>query len=125
MHGGIISISAPNANQVNGIHMWRGTSPGSLAHTPGTAFVLNTGATTTPVRLRDDSAGNGEIQSPFLWQSGANPPHASNKVNVLLSQDGQDVFVETDCDATGNCASGGTQPHTLIYAEGECGAANP
>ena len=61
----------------------------------------------------------------MLWQSSAVPPSATTETNVLRSSDGKDIFVETDCSATGNCSAGGNETHLMIYNEAQCGAGNP
>ncbi|HIG00925.1 MAG TPA: hypothetical protein EYQ66_06415 [Myxococcales bacterium] len=39
---------------------------------------------------------------------------------LLQSEHGQDLFVETDCDANGTCAGAGNEPHQMIYAGEVC-----
>ena len=109
MHGGIISVlhKAPtNDKDVIGIHV---TGAGSTAHSPGTAYNLLPAGTGTASRLLVEAGGS--AQSPFQWPSGGTPP-------VVVSDHGQDMFVETDCDATG-CQTAGDEPHLLIYS-GSC-----
>ena len=88
----------------------------ATAHTPGTAFVLKPSGTGTAQRLV--LVGSGQVDSPFLWQSGSTPP-------AVESVDGEDIFVETDCDATGNCNGGGNETHLMIYNKAMCGSTNP
>ncbi len=91
---------------------------GSFAHTPGTAFVVKPGSGGSATRVAE--LGSSKVESPFLWQAGSEPPVAD-----LASADGADVYVETDCDASGNCDAAGNETHVMIYNQAKCGAANP
>ena len=109
MHGGIVNVNAASfaveavALDVNATPSGGGAPTGdAFAHTLETAFVVNGGGGSTRV------TGDGEIQSPLLWQSGDQPPVAD-----LGSITGKDLYVETDCDATG--CDGGSDPHLMIY----------
>ncbi|MDJ0789935.1 MAG: hypothetical protein QNK05_24325 [Myxococcota bacterium] len=111
MHGGII-----NANSVGSTVAVDATalvaSASSIAHTPDTAFVVKVGAaggTATRASGHPDA-----ISSPFLWEAGSTPP-------AVLSVDGEDLFVETDCDADGDCENADDEPHLMIY-RASCGA---
>ena len=53
------------------------------------------------------------IQAPFLWQSGSMPPAGTTEATTLWVEDGRDLYVETDCNADGNCA-GGTESHLMV-----------
>jgi hypothetical protein len=121
MHGGIISVDAsslPSASAF-GIRLKEGGT--ALAHTPGTAHSILPSATGSAARL------DGFALSPFLWQAGPRPPFAATEANVISSEDGQDLFVETDCSPGGDCSGSASdpEPHLMIYAEGKCGTANP
>lgn len=110
MHGGIINVTTkqhPGVSAV-GIHNEAG---GGLSHTLATAFVVSSAVGTDSVRLR----GNGNHQSPLLWQSGTAPPN-TGVAGAVVSQNGQDIFVETDCDSSG-CSGSGTDPHLMIYKD--------
>lgn len=79
------------------------------AHTPGTAFALTPGSGGTRTRLDGP-----HIHSPFQWPAGTTPP-------ALASQAGQDLFVETDCEADGDCDGTGDQSHLMVY-DTSCGS---
>lgn len=114
MHGGIISLLAGDSTQsydVVGIK-----SLGGHAHTPGTAFNISGAGTGIARRVE----GN-EIQSPFQWPSANTPP-------TIVSNDGADQFIETDCDATGNCDTApiaDQRPHMMVYAVRCIGSGGP
>ena len=113
MHGGIVSMLADQSNQsydVVGV-----ASGGGTVHTPGTAFNISAAGTGTAIR-----AGGTGVQSPFQWPAGTTPP-------AITSIAGSDTFVETDCDASGNCDTAlvaEQRPHMMIYAD-QCTAAGP
>ena len=108
MHGGIVSVNAgPLGRDAVGIDA---TDATTFAHTLGTAFITKKG-TGGAIRVR----GSGNVQSPLLWQSGTDVP-----LGGISSQTGKDLFVETDCDASG-CSGAGVQPHLMIYSAA-CGA---
>ncbi len=117
MHGGIVSMQFPEATSGYAFGIY--AHPGSLVHTPGTAFAMNGNL------LRFRIAGTGTVQSPFLWQSGQFPPAASSETNVINSQSGSDMYVETDCDSGGNCNGAGSETHLMIYNSNLCPLANP
>ncbi len=53
------------------------------------------------------------------------PPASTTETNVLFTEDGQDTFVETDCNADGDC-SGGSESHLMVYNASLCtDPANP
>jgi hypothetical protein len=115
MHGGNMRVSASDTTNAIGIEA--GTS--GTVHTPDTAFVIEAD-TGTATRLSGNPAN---IKSPFLWQSGPFPPQASDETNVILSMDGKDMFVETDCDALGICTSG-DESHLMVYDD-DCATDGP
>ena len=80
------------------------------ASTVGTPFSLATGGAVTRV------AGS-TAKSPFLWRAGSTPPTAGEGGTGLVSEEGFDLFVETDCDGTTCVAGGGDEPHLMIYSE--------
>lgn len=114
MHGGIVSLLAGASTQsydVIGIK-----SRGGHAHTPGTAFNISAAGSGTAKRLE----GSG-IHSPFQWPSTNTPP-------AIVSNDGSDQFIETDCDATGNCNTAPVadqRPHMMVYAVNCAGPGGP
>lgn len=115
-HGSIINVSADAATLDQDVIGVGARTANSFAHTPGTAFVLKPGGSGTARRI--EAQGGAIVQSPFLWQSGSQPP-------AIESQDGSDVFVETDCGAAGDCDGGGSETHLMIYNATACGSADP
>lgn len=122
-HGSIVNASADTSAlpiSVTGLNV-NGAS--TLAHTPGTAFVVKAGPGGAASRL----AGDGSAQSPFLWQQGSAPPRSEpgNPGSPFVSSlQGADAFVETDCKPGGSCTGGG-DPHLLLYSASCTGAAGP
>jgi hypothetical protein len=122
IHGGIVRADASAAASGTDAIAVDMQGNGKLAHMHGTAFLVRAGSGGEPVRTRGDAA---KVQAPFLWESGPRPPISTTEANVLSSLDGKDMFVETDCDATGDCDDAGSQTHLMIYNEAECGTSNP
>jgi hypothetical protein len=87
------------------------------AHTPDAAF-----------RVEADGGGiarrlvviDSPVESPFLWPPSADPP-------AIESVNGSDVFVETDCDSSGDCGGPGTrtEAHFMVYNPAHCGTTDP
>jgi hypothetical protein len=121
MHGGIISLLTNPSQSVAVVGLY--VSGNALAHTPGTAFNLRAGSGSLTYRAL--TSGGGKVDSPFMWQAATTPPAASTEANVLISENGEDMFVETDCAANGDCDSGGNQAHLMIYNPAECGTTEP
>lgn len=121
-HGGIINTTTSSITgaDATGLSV---SGAGSFAHTPGTAFVVKPGTGGTGTRVAEISGGM--VQSPFLWQSGTTPPSSTTEANEIVSADGQDMFVETDCSQSGNCNGGGNETHLMIYNAVLCGSTNP
>jgi hypothetical protein len=118
MHGGIINASAEGSSEDNDVSALWVFSGATMAHTPGTAFIAKGSGTGSSWRVRGTAS---KIQAPFLWQSGPKPPGSTTEDNVVLSADGQDMFVETDCGGSGgSCASGGSEAHLMIYNPARC-----
>ncbi len=115
MHGGIINITvdadASLKSNFDVTSLW-GYSSGSLIHVIDTAFALNVPTTNPIYRVFENSGA--KVLSPFQWQSGPLPPVATSEPNVLISDDGQDTFIETDCQADGDC-TGGSESHLMVY----------
>lgn len=71
--------------------------------------------------------GAGSIEAPYAWKQGSTPPLSTkldgtptlNGVTTLISVNGADSYIETDCPVSGNCSVGGTFPHQMVY-RGEC-----
>lgn len=113
MHGGVIAVDTSAAAGIDVVGLLVNDAGGSgdaMGHTPDTGFMVKGGAGADVARV----AGDGHVMSPFLWQSGSAEP-----VSGLQSLTGQDLYVETDCDASGDCSGSGTpplQPHLMIYS---------
>lgn len=104
-HGGLVSVKTGNLSGVAAVGIQVNDNSGAgdaRAHTHETAFVVVGGASST--RL----TGGGTFESPFQWEARTSPPAAGGAKN------GQDTYVETDCDASG-CSSG-SDPHLMIYS---------
>jgi len=115
MHGGIINVdSTAGTGNATAIKL---ENSGSLAHVIDTAFVVKSKPTAQTLRI--DNPGLGKVMSPFLWQPGNDAPGVN-----LASETGQDMFVEKDCDSSGDCsgscstnASEICQPHIMVYSD--------
>jgi hypothetical protein len=106
-HGGLVTVKTENLSGVAAVGINVNDSSGAgdaKSHTHETAFVVKGGSTST--RL----TGSGTFESPFQWEARTSPPTAGG------AQDGQDTYVETDCDSSG-CSSG-SDPHLMIYKSG-------
>lgn len=120
LHGSVVNVAKdPADTSSDSVYSIEATAAGFI-HTPGTAYVIKGNGGDTR-RIKNSSGAT--IQAPFLWQSGSYPPMAANENNVVKSKKGQDIWVETDCDSTGNC-NAKSDPHLMIYTAG-CGASNP
>lgn len=114
MHGGIININASNLDEgdLTGIEVFRPAGGSAVGHTPDTAFSFLRPAAGSVTRVKGPAA------SPFLWQAGPVPPTSTGEVSELISEQGQDLYVETDCQSDGTCddaASPGTEAHLMVY----------
>lgn len=109
-HGGVVSINTSETEGFAAIGLSLedngNTGIGAKAHTLETAFALEVydSPTATATRL----SGTGSFESPHLWQALIDPPLAGGEI------DGQEVYVETTCDAD-DC-TGGSDPHVMIYS---------
>jgi len=116
MHGGIISI---NQSTGVGINVDALVNHGSgIIHTPETAFSLKAGSGGAVSRIIN--TGTGSVKSPFQWPANVELPSVN-------SQTGSDIFIETDCDATGVCTGVPIvqqQPHMMIFSS-NCTANGP
>lgn len=112
MHGGIVNASALNPNNNQSV-VGASISTSGMIHTPETAFNVVASGSGVAVRLSGVRAS-----SPFQWPAGNNPP-------TIVSQNGSDTFVETDCLAGGDCDAGtGTETHFMIYND-SCTVSGP
>jgi hypothetical protein len=116
MHGGVIAVNASQlaTADATGVKTDDGQAPNAMAHVLDTSFLIQRGASSgTSTRASGDG-----VMSSFVWQNGTAPP-----VSNLVSENGADMFVETDCQSGGTCNSG-TETHLMIY-RAACGASNP
>jgi hypothetical protein len=127
MHGGSITAEANNAAQNQDVYGVL-TFQNALGHAIDTAFVVKPSGTGRAYRISTEHpafGGDGMVEAPFLWPAGTNPPtpgDASGNKH-LISTNGNDLFVETDCAAAG-CQSAGVEPHLQVYSD-QCTTAGP
>lgn len=119
MHSGVIDVDTrgllATGETVDAIGILNTTSAaGSFAHTLGTPIFVSS----DPGQKSERLTGIGKIMSPQLWQPGTEPPQADSATGDFSSLDGQDIYVETDCDSSG--CTGGNEPHLMAYSEA-CG----
>ena len=65
----------------------------------------------TGKKIRIQNNG-GTVRAPYQWMQDNEPP-------LVETENGADIFVETDCDSSGNCtgvAEADQQPHMMIYS---------
>ena len=88
-------------------------------HATASGFNIHVGGTGKVKRL----AGTGRIEAPYTWGERTSAPlstnpdgtPSSNGVGTLVSRNGADRYIETDCQPSGNCSSGGGFPHDMVY----------
>jgi hypothetical protein len=113
LHGGIISLNVSPLTSNVGVSALE-ASDNSKIHTPDTAFVLKPAGTGQVYRTYTYTS-TATIESPYNWPPANNPPPI---VSDPLSSDGADMFVETDCDDSGNCDTAPVaeqEPHLMVY----------
>ncbi len=98
---------------------------GGEIHANGAAYNLMTGPGGKIYRLINNTTSPGHIHAPYLWEPHTTPPvnagsTTNTPANALVSLDGADIAIETDCSATtsgttAGCMTTGTEPHILIY----------
>ncbi|MFK7896406.1 MAG: hypothetical protein AB8G23_11245, partial [Myxococcota bacterium] len=124
LHGGLLEVKnrSGSTNRVVGIEV-DGVDPtapagrgNAFAHTVESAFDVSTNGDGPVIRLSQSRGGL--VLAPFLWAPRKAPPQSTNW--PLFSLDGQDLYVETDCDADGDCDVGGNQSQLMVFDEG-CG----
>jgi hypothetical protein len=121
MHGSIVSldVSSLTSNvEVSALEAYNN----SMIHTPGASFALKAAGTGQIYRTYSDSTAM--IHSPFEWPPANNPPAL---VSDPQSSDGADTFVETDCNASGNCDTAPIaeqRPHLMVYTT-KCSTSGP
>ncbi len=121
-HGGVLSAQvASAANQsIHAVGIW--SDEHAMVHTPATAFVVSGGSSGTTTRI---SGGGHMTMDVFQWQAGPYPPQSMTESNRITSLNGHDIWVENDCDDTGDCADAGNETHLMIYNAAQCGTSNP
>ena len=99
MHGGIIAVDASASAQSFDV-----ASAMTIDHFHAfeTAFTLK-----APTVGGSATRLNGGAKAPFMWEPAENPPS-------ILSTNGSDTFIETDCSSAG-CQAAGTETHLQIY----------
>jgi hypothetical protein len=85
-----------------------------IVHSPATAYNLSPGSGAKAYRVTSD--GTAKVEAPYHWSAGTAAP-------AVTSLNGEDLFVETDCDVNG-CSGTGNQPHLMIYSTA-CPTSNP
>lgn len=113
MHGGILTAKAAGANGDVEVASISAAGLGNTIHVIGTAFNPVAAGNGIAYRIKDD--GNANINSPALWLSGDTPPKGNSNGDSIQSVNGADMYVETDCDASGDCDAAGTETHVMVY----------
>lgn len=87
---------------------------GSHFHANESAFNIHLEGGTGQVRR---ISGTGKIEAPYMWGQSAHPPLSleASGVSTLVSANGGDTYIETDCPLTGDCSVGGSFPHQMVY----------
>lgn len=101
--------------------LYADADPKSHFHATASGFNIHISGTGKVQRL----AGPGRIEAPYTWGQNTVPPLSttSNGVATLISRNGADSYIESDCPLTGNCSLGGTYPHEMIYRANCAGTA--
>lgn len=113
MHGGIVNVTTISTAGVDAVGV-NTFAADSRVSTLGTPFFLRSASDAQSIRLQ----GPGSISSPQYWQAGTSAPEEDANFGDLVSKDGQDMYVETDCNASG--CTNGDKPHLMLYSEA-CG----
>jgi hypothetical protein len=122
IHGSEVSVRSENPNITQNVTGASATTAGGFIHSVETSFGLL--ASQSGVATRIATANGGRVDAPFQWAAGAQPPNGNpSSSGNLVSSNGQDMFIETDCSATG-CQLAGTETHLLIYNK-LCTASGP
>lgn len=114
-HGGEIVVRHENPNVNQTVVSLGANGAGSRVHVLETSFGLQPAGTGNAQRVVQVNAG--EVNSVFQWPAGtlAPTPGDSTGNKHLVSLDGFDSFVETDCALAGGCQGAGNIPHTMLY----------
>lgn len=110
LHGGIISLASGTGGPLVGLLIGDSnpTGPQAFAHTIDTAFALATAGSATRVLSGVSLGGNGSAVSPLAWGPRTDPP-------PVVSESGQDSYMEIDCDAACCTDTGGNSVHEMVY----------
>ena len=124
IHG--TSVEVIGNNKTNDIAALASWEHGKI-HANGAAYNLVASCSTakTPVcgktqRINKDSTSDPvDIRAPYLWEPNKTPPVIAGSTtnvprSILVSLDGSDVAIETDC-AAGGCGTVSNEPHVLIF----------
>lgn len=79
---------------------------GGFIHANESSYVIDTTGSVTRI-----DSNNSIIKAPYVWEPGTTPPS-------IISENGADMFVETDCDSAGICDGVdivNQRPHQMIY----------
>lgn len=115
-HGGEIAVRSENPSANVSVVGVQSDGAGSLVHTHMTSYgLLPTG---TGVATRLSATNGGKAEAPFEWTAGTLVPTPGDATGTkhIVSLDGQDKFVETDCPLNAGCQNPGNYPHEMLYS---------
>ena len=124
MHGGSIEVVVDDDANLRTVSPGKFTPIGLRAtelsgysipvfsHTLATRFEIDAPDTVVPHRIVSNGT---KVHSPVLNVPGTRPPGSNDESNRIVSETGQDLWVETDCKANGDCDS------STCEASGTCG----
>ncbi len=113
MHGGILTAKATGALGNVDVASIQADGTDNTIHVIGTAFNPIAAGSGTAHRIKTD--GNTTVNSPQLWTAGTTPPKGNPNGDSIQSINGADMYVETDCDSSGDCNAAGTETHVMVY----------
>ena len=108
MHGGSIEAIGSSA-QTTALDAVGLRVDGGTGNANSTAFRMDARSGGQSIRL--ESLNSGVIEAPMLWPPALEPPD-------VITEPGQDLFVETNCAANGDCGtwtSSHLETHLMIY----------
>lgn len=117
IHGTGIDVISTNSHEIAALM----ASTGGEIHANGAAYSLETGGNKKIHRLINNTTIPGHIHAPYMWEPHTTPPVNAGSTtnypgNTLVSLDGADMAVETDCTSTGcPTTNPGIETHLLIY----------
>jgi hypothetical protein len=114
IHGSEVSVQSQGTADLSVVGA-SAAGTNTLIHGHQTNWGLLPSGVGTATRLI--AASGAKVQAPFDWTPGTLAPTPGDATGVkhILSSDGQDRFVETDCPQTGGCQTAGSFPHTMVY----------